>query len=449
MPLKTILFLVLFVTCAVGALWMPLLGVLGYIGHYCIGPERQWWAAPIRQWGLRYSYLLALLTGVGILLNFRRLRFGRPILRRQEWLLLLFLGIVWLSSFIGKETESYTTVDHPTVKMTKVIVFALMMTHVVTTISAFNALTWVLIGGALVLGLQAYSVPLSQFTQGRLETVGGPDFREANFLAAYLAAVLPLVGVQFLRSGWAGRIVCLLSGAFATNAIILTRSRGAMVGIGTGVLAAVILAPRRHRRIIIIGLLVAVVGAWCLMDPGFISRATTITRSEEERDLSAQSRLVIWRASWKLLKAHPFGVGAGNFFQSIGAYLPKSPTASETRTSRLVQADAHSTFVRCYSELGIQGIALFLALIVNCILSMRRVIKNTGRLPTGEGAQLMYVAYGLTVSLATVLASAITMTLIYNEFLWWFLALPVCVERAFANLKADAAGQRSGTLMTE
>lgn len=428
MPMKTILFLAIFATCAVGALWMPLLGVLGYVGHYILGPERQWWGAPVRHWGIRYSYLLALATAVGMALNWRRLRYGRTLFSLQEWLILGFLGVIWLSMVFAAQTEGfYTDVDHPSLKMSKVFFALLMLTHIITTGKDLNYLLWVLVVGALVLGFSAYTTPLSQFARGRLESIGGPDFHEANFLAAYLAAVLPLVGVQFLRSGWAGRIVCLLSGAFATNAIILTRSRGALVGIAGGAIVAIALAPRQHRTKIWIGLAIAVAGGIYLADPGFVGRAGTIMSSEEERDSSATARLETWAASYDLLLDNPFGVGAGNFFQAIAKY-----------DARFKGRDAHSTFVRCYSELGVQGIALFLALIVNCTLSMRRVIKNTGRLPAGEGTQLMYVAYGLTVSLATVLASAITITLIYNEFLWWFLALPVCVERAFANLKADS-----------
>jgi len=437
MPLKTILFLALFVTCAVGALWMPLLGVAGYVAHYCIGPERQWWAGPIREWGLRYSYLLALLTAVGIVLHFRGLRFGRPILRRQEWLLILFLGVVWLSWLVGEETESYTTVDHPTIKMTKVLIFTLMMTHVVTTIGALNVLTWVLIGGALVLGLQAYSVPLSQFTRGRLETVGGPDFSEANFLPAFLGAVLPLVAVQFLRAGWLGKLLCLGSGVFATNAIILARSRGAVAGIAVGLVAAVFLAPRRYRTAVLIGLAVAAVGAYALMDPGFVRRTSSIGTAEDDLDWSARSRLVIWRASWRLLKEHPFGVGAGNFFQEIGNYVGSSPDIPEDRTALLSQADAHSTFVRCYSELGIHGLVLLGVVMGHALWICHRVQGRARALPSQQRDTVALLSYGVVVGLIAFFACGATMTLLYVEAKWWLLALPVCMERAVENALAD------------
>lgn len=53
MVIKTILFLDVFASCAAGAIAEPMLGVLGYMGYYCTGPESQWWAEPIREQGFR------------------------------------------------------------------------------------------------------------------------------------------------------------------------------------------------------------------------------------------------------------------------------------------------------------------------------------------------------------------------------------------------------------
>ena len=323
MGLKTILFILLFAFCSGGALFSPILGVLGYVGNYVIGPGGKWWHAPLSPLGIRYSYLLALLTGVGIALNWRRLRFGKSIFVRQEKLILLFLGIVWMSVAIGEATVGqYTKVDHPSMKMTKMVIFALMLSHVVTDFKNLDRLLWVLIIAALILGLQAYDTPRSAFNRGRLESVGGPDFREANYLAAYLAAMLPLIGVQFLRSKWLGKATCLLAGVFVTNAIILTRSRGAVLGLALGVLVALLLAPKKHRSKILIGLIVAGLGGLYLTDPQFIARTSTIARPQEERDAASQNRIAIWRGAAKMIVSNPLGVGAGNFFQTIGRYAP-------------------------------------------------------------------------------------------------------------------------------
>jgi len=432
MPIKALLFLAGFLLMAAGALFEPLLGVIGYMFHYIIGAERQWWAEPIRYWGIRYSFILALCTAIGMFLNSHKLRYGRTFLLGQEKLLLAFLAAVWFSTLLGEPTTSgaYTDVDLPWLKMAKVILFTLMMTHLVTTAQRVNLVFWVLTAGGLALGLQAYGTPASSFRGGRLEGIGGPDFAEANFCAAYLAATLPIIGVQFLQTGWLGKAVCLVSGVFATNGIILMRSRGALVGLAAGALAALVMAPRRFRPAILAGIIVAAAGGYYLTDPQFLERAGTISAKEEERDTSAASRLEIWNGSLAMWEGNPLGVGAGNFFQMIGRYAPQ-----------LEGADTHNTFLRCLCELGIQGIAVFLLLIFHAVLVLRRVIRRAQQLPRkADRDALVLKSLGLIVAIVTLLAAGLTATFIYTEALWWLLAMPACLERALENaLAADKA----------
>jgi glycosyltransferase involved in cell wall biosynthesis/O-antigen ligase len=427
MPVKTLLFLGGFAAVAVATFFHPLIGVLGYAAHYCTGPEQQWWAAAVKDWGLRYSFTLAALTAVSTFIHRRELNYGKVLLVRHEKLLLLFLGAVWLAYLLAEPTEGrYSTIDPPAVKMVKVVIFILMLTHIVTTRKQLDAFLWVLVIGAMVLGIQAWMTPRSQFLHGRLQGIGGPDFTEANFLAAYLAAMLPLIGVMFLRTTWPGKVLCLGSGVFVTNAIILTRSRGALVGFAGGLLTAALLAPRKYRAKILIGVVVASIGGYALTDPQFIQRAATITRDSEERDRSAQSRLEIWEGGVAMFQDHPMGVGPGNFYQNIGRYSPAN-----------AGRDAHNTFVRCFTELGFLGIAIFLVLLGNAAITLIRMIRRSRMLPAEEGRYLLLAAYAIAVSLATFVTSGLTVSFIYTEATWWLLALPVCLERAVANLEAE------------
>ena len=431
--MKTLLFGGLLLLCTVGALLDPVLGILGYMGHYCVGPDRQWWAVPINRLGIRYSYTLALVTAVGIVLNWRRLRFGRFLLG-QEKLMLLFLGVVWLALLIGEQTVGrYTVTDHPSVKLAKVTIFALMLSHVVTDLKRLDWVLWVLVVGTLILGLQAYDTPRGAFMKGRLETIGGPDFSEANVLPAFLSAMLPLVGIQFLRSGWVGRAICLLSGAFAANAIVLTRSRGALVGLAVGAVVAAVLARRRYRTKILVCLVIAALGGLYLTDAGFRSRARTISRPEDQRDASAQSRLEIWKGGLRMVLANPLGVGPGNFHQSIGRYAPR-------HSGR----DAHNTFVRCAGDLGVPGIAVLVALIVSAFRTLKIARVQAETLPQSLRDRVYLINYGLAVGLVSFLGCGLTITLVYNEALWWLLVLPVCSQRAVANLQADLVPAQAG-----
>ena len=427
MPLKGLAFIGLFMLCAVGALVMPCLGVYGYIADYCIAPASQWWEAPFSGLGIRYSLTLALATAIGMLLQRNKLRFGESFLQRQEVLILVFLGIIWLSMLMGVETVGrYTIVDHPSVKFTKIVVFALMMTHIITDKRKLDGLLWVFVIVSLILGVQAWDMPRRAFMHGRLEGIGGADFAEANFFAAFMAAMLPIIGIQLLRSKWFGKAVCAVSAAFTANAVVLCRSRGALLGIAAGAIIACLLAPKKHRKKIAVGLVLGIMGGIYVSDPQFLERATTITSSEEQRDESAASRLQLWRAGAEMFSDNPFGIGIGNWYQTIGYYLPKYEAK-----------DSHNTYVKCAVELGIQGILVYVLFIFTAFLQLWRVRKLSATLPQGVGDNLVLFSFGLTISIAIILTCALTITMIYIEITWILLMLPVCLVRILENAMAD------------
>lgn len=425
--------------CAVaggGAFYSPIWPLLGYVSVYCIGAERQWWHAPLNGLGLRYSLAFSALIGISMAMNWGRLRFGDSRLCRHERLFLIFLGIVWLCALIGPETlaqYTYLGTDPFPIKMTKVVVFLLMLTHVVTDSTNLDRLIWVLVILGLVLGVQAWETPYSAFGYGRLETIGGPDFAESNFFASFMACLLWIIGIQFLRSGTIGKIVCFTAGGFAANAIILTRSRGAIVGLAAGGLMAVLFAPRRYRTYLAVGMILAAVAFLRLADEGFLQRVATTVSSEEERDASAQSRLDLTMAAPRLWLEHPLGVGPGNYRQTIGNYLP-----------HFAGKDPHNTYAQCLIELGTQGFILLALMIAGAFSILRQTNRAALELPVDRQDDVHLLSYGMMCALTTLMACGLTLSFMYVEFFWWLLALPVCLQRVVSNGVQDALEHSDG-----
>jgi putative inorganic carbon (HCO3(-)) transporter len=426
--MRTLLFAVMLAIAYAGSFIEPIWGILGYVGVYSVGPQRQWWAAPINALGLRYSLTLALVVAAGMFLNWGNLRYGRRFLCDHEKLILLFLGIVWLLVVVGPSTVGkYNYVDHPSIKLTKVVIFLLMLSHVVTNFKNTNRLMWGLILGTVVLGIQAWETPYSSFNKGRLSSVGGPDFAEANYFAAYMATMLWIIAGQFLRSGWQGKFLCAVAGAFTANAIVLTRSRGAVVGLVAGGIMALWIAPRQYRSKILLGMVLAGAGFLYLTDDRFLERSATIVASSEERDSSSQSRIYMAKAGIRMWMNNPLGVGAGNYYQSINPYAPL-----------MRNMDAHNTYIRCLGELGIEGLVVFLLLIASAFRILREVSLRARELPDHEAEQMIFWCFGLKCALVTMCASCLTMSLTYVEFLWWMLILPVCLQRTLQNAEREA-----------
>ncbi|GAG07075.1 unnamed protein product, partial [marine sediment metagenome] len=263
---------------------------------YHLSPGAQWWEAAISGYGLRYSFMLAAFTAIGIAIHHRSLRYGERLMTLHEWLMLGFVAVVFVSTLIGvSATEESAAaqagpkVDPPEIKMLKVLIFTLMLTHVATRVKDLRFVLWAICLGVLFLGHKAFNASSGAFASGRLNIIGGPDFGEANGLAAHFAACLPIIGVLFLRSGWKGKVVALSSGVLAVNGLVLCRSRGAFVALAGGMIAAVIMAPKQYRKVILVGILVVAIGGYALTDPGFWERTSTITTSTEQMDTSAYS----------------------------------------------------------------------------------------------------------------------------------------------------------------
>ena len=432
MPLKGILFFGLFLLCAGGALVLPCLGVYGYIADYCISPVSQWWEAPFSRLGIRYSLTLALTTAIGMFLQRDKLRFGKDFLQRQEVLMLVFLGIVWLSTFMGVDKIArYTIIDHPSVKFTKIVVFVLMMTHIITDKRKLDGLLWVFVIVSLILGLQAWDLPRRAFEGGRLEGIGGADFAESNFFAAFMAAMLPIIGIQLLRSKWFGKAVCMVSAAFCANAIVLCRSRGAFVGIVAGVVAACLFAPKIHRKKIAVGLVLGMIGGIYVTDPQFIERMGTITPNEEKSYESSHGRIRIWQVGIDMAIDNPLGIGAGNWYNRVNWYKPE-----------FGGVDSHSTYIKCVVELGWHGAVVFAIIVFTAFRSLSAVRRSF--LHSDSRFDPDIISFGLTISLCIYFTCCITITLIYSEFLWLLLCLPVCLERVLENAVADHEHEFTG-----
>lgn len=435
MPVTTYIFLAGMALSMVGSLYRPMAGILGYMFVYCANLELQWWSQPVAQYGIRFSLYLAIAIGVGAFLHGRSLRIGRFIYG-QEALLLVFLAVVWLCNLLGPPTTTLIETDPLPVKLTKVFVFVFLLTHVVTTQKRLDVLTWMLIFCSFFLGYMAFTTPDVQFREGRLDRVGGVDFIDSNAFAAYCAAMLPIIGMMFVRSRWVGKVACLIAGAFTANAIALTRSRGAVVGLGFGLLAALFFAKGRLRWLVLGLTLLGAAGAVVVVDKSFINRASTIDQSKDEnKEESAQLRLAIWKSSWEIFRDNPLGVGPANFFQSIILYDPDTgkTQVGEKETGR----DAHNTFIRCGVELGVEGLALLVALMVNALVMIRRVMKGAKELPDKYRKPIELASLGLAVALVTYIGCGLTVTLLYIEALWWLLALPLCLTRCLENIQED------------
>ncbi len=422
MPYKSILFLTIYIGAALGALRNPIWGICGYIFVYSILSEQVWWVQRISSYGIRYSLIMAICIFLGLILNRNKINWQILPYNNLETSLYFFVGIVGLSLLVGAQINNADGIFFH--KMVNIIIFIFMLTRVVSTQKNYDKVIFIIIATGVYLSLQAFYAPSSMFVHGRLNSLGGTDFLGSNELAIHLAVVLCFLGIAILSAKIKIKIVYIVGAVFVLNAIILTRTRAIFISLFAALLYCICAAPKIYRKQMVIYVTLGGILFILLVDPAFMTRMNTIKNPGE--DASANSRLVVWKASLKMLKDYPFGVGAGNFGQMIGNYSEQL-----IENENIGGRDAHNTFIRCYGELGIQGLFFFI-LIIFLFFKKLRHIQILAR---GTPLELKIELAILSISLAIViyLVGGLTHTRLYTEELWWFLAMPICLEKAVTN----------------
>ncbi len=425
-PLKTILYFTFFWGVSFASLMNPMWGVVNYMIAYQTNPAGTWWGRPLANLGIRFSLLAAVFTLLGLVIGRKHVPKLKPRLSLFETGVLALVAIAALNLIVGVSYNKDSV--HSFEKLWKMMLFVLIIGRLATTRTNLRLLIWTLVVGSAYVGYDAYTSPASSFYLGRLELVGGPDFSSTSGLAAHLTAMLPIIGAAFLISrNWKYRAVAAVAGALSINAIILCRTRSAFIGLACGAIAAVLAAPRARRYRIHFLLVIGALLAFSLTDTHFWDRMATLTSREVlAGDAAAVSRADIWRASLRMIADYPLGVGPGNFQHVISSY-----------ESRYYKRSTHNTLLVCFTELGIHGGMVFLALAAVSLRSLyfsARLARHTNR-----PVETHLLAYGFLVAYVTYFITGLGTERFYCESFWWVMVLPQCLHRVvLAEIEANA-----------
>lgn len=244
-------------------------------------------------------------------------------------------------------------------------------------------------------------------------TIGDPNEFAALLLTGFVFAVALSAAygrVPLLRLAALGAAtVCVLG-------ILLSLSRGGLIALGFALLAGLLFGGRWR---------LAVLAVACLLGTVALTYLTFFTTYDERaRIVSAErgsGRVDIWTVGWRMVEDQPvLGVGVGNFpTRSIDYVLQPG---SLPRDEKIVDERkvAHNTYLGILAELGIVGLALFLAIIGASLYSALRAARSFQQ--QGDPAMEL-LARGLVVALIGVLAADFFISQEFSKQLWLLLAL--------------------------
>lgn len=417
----------LFATLFFGALFNPTMGILGYLSVYLFYDSSVWWCKSIAIYLSRPSLVASIFLFIGCLLHRDKIDWN---ISRREIQFYLFLGTAWLVSIafgVGMHEASWGALE----KITKMFIFIFLLLRVVHTLDGFKLLMWGYILGAIFLAYQAHDI--GQFSGGRLEDMGGIDFREANAFALFMAFGITLLGFQLLKGAWWKKVLYVIAIAAMLDTIVLTQSRAAFLGMALACPYVLLSAPRKYRKRIYLCVTLGAVLFFMLSDVYFLKRMDTIGDEAEQLKSTAEktniSRIDFWNTSIRIFADHPLGIGVWNFQNIVPYYDPDNPGL-----------DAHNTYVLCYTEIGIIGIILFMVIIIEAFFQLRRIRQIVKGTPYEQEISLFAISLGTSL-LIYVLGGFMSHSYLYNEITWMLLALPICLENATRKL-VDVQGEQ-------
>jgi O-antigen ligase len=277
----------------------------------------------------------------------------------------------------------------------------------------------VIVAGASVAAVSAVIYPPAEESAvaGRATgTVGDP-----NELAAALLVGLALASA-FAVNRWIpkhGRLLAAGAAVLCLAGIVISLSRGGLVGLAGAIVIAVLVGGRWRGRVLAVG------GAVAAAALGYFAFFAALPAKERVLDLGTTGggtgRLDLWTVGWRMVQAHPVGgVGTGQFASSSVHYLLRPGVIERGDLILSTPKVAHNTYLNILAELGVVGGAMFIGLLIVCVGSTFVAMR---RLQRDGDERLEILVRGLLVGIGGYLITITFISENYSKLLWIVMAL--------------------------
>ncbi len=274
-------------------------------------------------------------------------------------------------------------------------------------------------------------------------TGGGADVEratgsvgDANELAAALVLSLGVAAAFALNRHLSStlRLFGAVTAVVCVVGVLLSLSRGGLIGMGVAGVAAVVLAGR-WRLPVGVG-----VGGVVLAGVGYFAFFASLPARERVTNVGGggTGRLDLWTVAQRMIVDRPLeGVGTGQFQTSSVHYLLQ-PGAIERADFILSRPKvAHNTYLNVLAELGAVGGAFFFLIIGLSVFSLLRAAVVFGRI--GD-ERMEIVLRGAAVGVAGYLVALLFISENYSKLFWLVIALGPAVLAVAREQEGAAAG---------
>ena len=318
----------------------------------------------------------------------------------------------------------------------KSIVIYWLLARVIRTEAQLRTILWTLTLVSVPLAYVGVSQMQSgEMQRGRIMGYASGLTSNPNDLAMMVDVILPLAVVcgMLAQRTW---VKLAAFGIVGLNLICLgaTYSRGGFLGLVAMLLAALVLVCRRGKWWVLGVVIVAIPITFAALPSQYTARLSTIGSVESDDTGSAQDRLAGMIAAVTYIAAHPI-TGAG-LAQDVGALV-------SVQGSKANWLHVHNSYLAVGTDLGIPGLAMYLAMMFYGYRRVRRV----ERMAFAAGRhELSLIATGLKLSFLGLVVTLFFSPGAYNFPIFYLLGLVLALDVASGagvTPAAPAASQRA------
>jgi probable O-glycosylation ligase (exosortase A-associated) len=376
-------------------------------------------------WGVAYNFPAALVvaapTLVGMLFTRQR---NHRILVREAVLLLVLWGWFVVTTAHTAQVPQFTGHMADCLDQFTLVSKILLMTFVtVILVTSEKRLKYLLLVTALSLGVRAVAGALFGLaTGGEFRVYGPPDsfIEDNNAFGLALNMCLPLLFFLARQEKVRSLRIVLWSGFYCgIVCVLLTYSRGGLLGLAAVLSIIAIKARRKTLGILCFSLFVFVVIVFAPAQ--WMTRMDTFLHGK--LDESAEQRLVSWGFAWNFVHTYPVTGGGFEVFPDVALFQQYQP---RPLPGGAASTGPHSIYFQMLGEHGFIGLALFLTLLGSSLLSLRLLRWRARRVESVRWA--IPYSHMLEVGLIGYMVSGATLGLAYFDLSYLFLGCVIILK---------------------
>jgi len=342
-------------------------------------------------------------------LGYRFNKNNREIIFNNSFTRFFAFFVVWV--FISGFTQPSPFTRENLTVFTSFAILGFIILSLVTNMKRFKLVLWAGFISIFVISINSVFYYLSY--KSVVVRIAGSSYGP-NYFAI---ALLPFLGVGFynifVERNKILKIFSVLIVLAISCALVVTSSRGGLVGLAGMLLVAAFQAKKKFKAGLFVLLCVVIM---MNVMPESVKERFSKTKIEEnyigdDTIDSTTRRFRLAEAGWKMFLANPlFGVGVGNYYWECREY------ADNIHAGR-----AHNMYIEIMAELGIIGAVLFFAIIYSLFKTLKKIVKMN--ILESNYAQ------GIYIGLVGFLIAAIFLHAQQDKGFWFVMFMTIALER--------------------